>query len=199
MSARGSWLSTTQINSFLSGTENKATSLCYHVNPQHAHVCLTSCQPPRLRKDGAQRDSSGEQQYGLEKAVVPGPARSEHIGPARACEGESQQALRSSLLWAVEAGSVVLHLPNQGLGDLMQNQQIEGGERSVFSPCTLLSFGFSGHSARQMPKEEEAGGDCLVLRTVQVKTTPSIQEFCVDLQIVGGWEDEGQLLQDAGV
>lgn len=122
------------------------------------------CQPPHLRKARARRGSFGEQ-YGWEKAAVPGPARSEYIGPARAREGKSQQALRSSLLWAMEAGSVVLHLPNQGLGDLVQNQLIEGGERSVSSPCTLLSFGFSGHRVRQMPKEEEAGGDCPVLRT----------------------------------
>ena len=69
-----------------------------------------------------------------------------------ACEGESQQAVRSSLLWVMEMGSVVLHLPNQGLGDLMQKQQIQGGERSGSSPRTLLSFGFSGHGVRQMPK-----------------------------------------------
>lgn len=79
-------------------------------------------------------------------------------------EGESQQAVRSSLLWVVETGSVVLYLPNQGLGDLMQNQQIQGGKQSGSSPCTLLSFGFSGHRVRQMPKAQVAGGDSPVRR-----------------------------------
>lgn len=39
--------------------------------------------------------------------------------PKGPCEGELQQAVRSSQLEGMEMGSVVLRLPNQGLGDLL--------------------------------------------------------------------------------
>lgn len=81
-----------------------------------------------------------------------------------ACEGELQQAVRSSHLEGMEVGSVVLHLPNQGLGDLLQNQRIQDGKRSTSSPYRLLSFGFPFHRVRQVPKAQVAGGDCPVLR-----------------------------------
>jgi len=66
-------------------------------------------------------------------------------------EGESQQAVRSPLLWVMEMGSV-LSLPNQGLEDLVQKQELQGWEQSGSSPCTLLSVGFSGPRERQMPR-----------------------------------------------
>lgn len=54
-------LSTKQINSCLSGTENKATSLCNRVNPQHAHIGHTARPPAQDRTQRGENNSTVRQ------------------------------------------------------------------------------------------------------------------------------------------
>lgn len=152
MSAQGSWLSTKQISSCLSGTENKATSLCYRVNPQHTHFDVLPA--PVSQKGQSTMEQFWRTAVRSEKSCCTRTGQIVQSTSAQkgAHEGESQQAVSLSLLWVMEMGSVVLHLPNQGLVGLIQNQQIQGGEQSGSLPHTLLSFGFSGHRVRQVPK-----------------------------------------------
>lgn len=83
-------------------------------------------------------------------------------------------------------GSVAPKLPNQGPGDLMQNQQIQNGELCGSLSHKLIRLSCSGHMGREVPKTQVLGGCCSILR--KLKTTPPVQEVLFDLQIVGGWE-----------
>lgn len=167
-----SGLSTKQINSCLSGTGNKATSLCNCVNPQHAHIWHTASPPAQDRTQRGENSSTTRQKLLHQDQ----PNRAEHISPEKGLmkgncnhEGEAWQAVRCCCC-GNGIGCSLSSKPRTGESQVKPADK-RCGTAGIPHPtsCSALAF--------------------LVIGWLTAKATPPVQKVSFDLQVVGGWEN----------